>query len=208
MIEFSLFGIRVRVEPIFWLTVAFLGGILQARSAEAFLLVALFVLAGFISILIHEMGHALMIRKFNLPTEVTLAAFGGYATYPPGILSRKQSFAVTVAGPGIQILFGVAVFFLSQLIVLENSHLNTFFFYLYIVSIIWAIFNCLPIYPMDGGQMLSAILGPNRARAVHITGMTCAVLVGLFAFSSGYMLMGLFMGMFAWQNYQMLQQHR
>lgn len=208
MIQFSLFGIPVRVEPMFWLTCSFLGGIFYARTSEALLLVALFVIAAFVSVLIHEMGHALMIRKFRQPTAVTLSAFGGYATYPAGVLTRKKSFLVTAAGPAIQIAFGLGVLFLAPFISLESSHLDSFVTYLVWVSIIWAVFNCLPIYPLDGGQMLAAVLGPRRAKALHVTGMVCAGLVGLYALTSGFMLMGIFMGMFTWQNYQMLQQHR
>lgn len=208
MIQFSLFGIPVRVEPLFWLTLAILGGGLSAKSSAALLLVALFVLAAFVSVLIHEMGHALMIRKFGLPTEVTLTTLGGYATYPAGVLSRKQSFAVTAAGPAVQLLFGVAVIILSKYLTFESSQLNQFVWYLIVVSIVWAVFNCLPIYPLDGGQMLAAVLGPRRARGLHATGMVCAGLVGLYALTSGYLFMGLFMALFTWQNYQMLQQHR
>ena len=122
MIQFSLFGIPVRVELIFWLTLALIGGGLSARDSESLLVVALFVLAGFVSVLIHEMGHALMIRKFKLPTQVVLAAFGGYATYPPGILTRKQSFIVTAAGPVIQLVFGIAVLIISSFLPLEPTH--------------------------------------------------------------------------------------
>lgn len=208
MIEFKLFGIPVRVEPLFWLTIAILGGGLSAKSSEGLLLVALFVLAAFVSVLIHEMGHAMMIRKFGLPTEITLTTLGGYATYPAGVLSRKKSFLVTAAGPAIQIAFGIGVFFLARNISLESTQLDSFVTYLVWVSIIWAVFNCLPIYPLDGGQMLAAVLGPRRAKGLHITGMICAALVGLYALTSGFMFMGLFMAMFTWQNYQMLQQHR
>jgi len=210
MIQFSLFGIPVRVEPMFWLTLGLLGMFWMGdtRSSEGLLMIALFGLAAFISVLIHEMGHALMIRKFGLPTEVTLSSFGGYATYPPGILSRTQSFLVTAAGPAIQLVFGIAVLFLSKYISVENSQLGTFIEALISVSIIWALFNCLPIFPMDGGQMLAAILGPRRVRAVHIIGMGCSILVGIFAITNGAIFMGVFMGMFAWQNYQILQQHR
>lgn len=208
MIQFTLFGIPVRVEPLFWLTLAILGGGLSANSSAGLLLVALFVLAAFISVLIHEMGHALMIRKFGLPTQVTLTTLGGYATYPAGVLSRKQSFAVTAAGPAVQLGFGVAVIILSKYLTFENSQLDQFVWYLIVVSIVWALFNCLPIYPLDGGQMLAAVLGPRRARSLHVTGMVCAGLVGLFALTSGYLFMALFMGLFTWQNYQMLQQYR
>ena len=68
MIQFSLFGIPVRVEPIFWLTLALIGGGLSARDSESLLVVALFVLAGFVSVLIHEMGHALICLLYTSPS--------------------------------------------------------------------------------------------------------------------------------------------
>lgn len=208
MIQFSLFGIPVRVEPLFWLTLALLGGGLHATNADALLDVAMFVLAGFLSVLVHEMGHALMIRKYNLPTQVVLTTLGGYATYPSGVLTRKKSFLVTAAGPLIQLVFGgmvfAAVFFLPD----QGGRLDLFFLYLIVISIVWALFNCLPIYPLDGGQMLAAILGPRRAKGLHMTGMITAGIVGALALSGGQLFVALFMGMFLYQNYQLYQQYK
>ena len=208
MFRFNIFGIPVTVELWFWATMAFVGGALQANTAERLFEVILFVMAGFISILIHELGHALTIRKFGLPTQITLSTFGGYATHPAGILSRKQSFLVTAAGPAIQIIFGALVWFISNQMTYPSQQIYYFINILWIISLIWAIFNCLPIFPLDGGQMLASILGPRRAKVLHITGIVCAVIVGLLGFAAGYMLAAIFMGLFAWQNYQMLQQTR
>ncbi len=208
MIQFSLFGIPVRVEPWFWVTTAFLGGALYATNQEAMLETAMFMLAAFVSVLIHEMGHALMIKKFKLPTQVVLTFMGGYATYPPGILTRKRSFLVTLAGPAVQFAFGIGVLFLRDYLPAHGTQANSFFFYLVWISLVWAVFNCLPIYPMDGGQMLAAILGPRRAKAVHMTGIITAAAIGMLALTSGQMFIAIFMGMFAYQNYQYYQQVR
>lgn len=211
MIRFKIFGIPVTVEPWFWLTMAFIGGgfsALQSNNPEAFLRVALFVLAGFVSILIHELGHALTIRKFGLPTQITLTTFGGYATHPAGILSRTKSFLVTAAGPAIQIVFGLLVLLIYINTSMPSDHIEYFVFILAAISIIWAVFNCLPIFPLDGGQMLASILGPRRAKILHMTGIICAIIIGLIGLKFGYMLVLVFMGLFAWQNYQMLQQNR
>lgn len=212
MISFNIFGIPVRVEVWFWITLALLGNVIGALSSnnpEAFLNVALFVLAGFVSVLIHELGHALMIKKYNLPTEVVLTTMGGYATYPPGRLDRKQSFLVTIAGPAVQVVFGLLVLFgIKQQVIMPSLAVNTFVNYLIWISIIWAIFNCLPIFPLDGGQMLAAILGPRRARGLHITSMVTAGLLGLWALSAGSIFMTIFMGFFVYQNYQYYQQIR
>lgn len=203
MIEFKLFGIPVRVEPVFWFTLGLIGlmgpGV---RSINGLLYVALFVLAGFVSILIHEMGHALLIRKFKLPTQVVLSSFGGFAMYPAGVLNRKQSFMVSLAGPLLQALSGVAVLFTLRFVNLPDTQLDYFLGTFISISIFWAILNCLPVFPLDGGQMLGAILGPRRQAGLHLTSLIIAVLVAIFAIQNGYLFGAVFMGLFAFQNYQ------
>lgn len=203
MVELKLFGIPVRVEPIFWITLAILGFIgADVRTSNGLLEVALFVLAGFLSILIHEMGHALMIRKFRLPTQVVLSSFGGYAMYPSGVLSRLQSFIVTAAGPGLQIIAGAGLYFSLRFVDLPDTNLNTFLGTFIGISIFWAILNLLPVYPLDGGQMLGSILGPKRQAGLHLTSLVVAVLLAILAIKFGHPLGVVFMGMFAYQNYQ------
>lgn len=209
MIQFRLFGIPVAVHPVFWLTLALLGGALSGISTKAQLLsLGLFVLAGFISVLVHEMGHALTIRYFKLPTQIVLQAFGGYATHPAGVLNRLQSFLVTAAGPAIQILLGLAALAALLYAPLPKTLIQDFLWSLFGVSIIWAVLNCFPIYPLDGGRMLESILGPRRIRAVFITGLITAALLGLAAVALSQPFLAIFMGLFAWENYKNLQQHR
>ena len=138
----------------------------------------------------------------------TLIAFGGFASYPAGQLNRKQSFVVTAAGPALQLLLGILIG-LGRLFVEipPASLLNNFTYYLVLVSIFWAVLNCLPIYPMDGGQMLAAILGPNRQRYVYLTGAVCAAIIGVVAYTQlTGIILPLFMGYFAWKNWQTFKQ--
>ena len=142
---------------------AFIGGGLHAANSIDIMYVFVFVFAGFLSILVHELGHAVMIRKFGLPTSITLQAFGGYASYPAGRLNRKQSFIVTAAGPAVQFAFGVLLIIAARSIAMpEGSLFRPFLQDLIWVSIVWSILNCLPVYPMDGGQMLAAVIGPKK----------------------------------------------
>lgn len=209
MVEFKLFGIPVRVEPIFWITLAIIGLIgADVRSTAGLLEIALFVLAGFLSILIHEMGHALMIRKYGLPTQVVLSSFGGYAMYPAGVLSRLRSFLVTAAGPGLQLAAGFGLYFALPYFELPPSGLDKFLGTFIGISIFWAILNCLPVFPLDGGQMLSAILGPRRQAGLHLTGLIVAVIMAFVAINYGSIFGAIFMGMFAYQNFQNWQQHK
>ena len=209
MIHFSIFGIPVRVEPWFWITMALIGGGMRATDSLGMILVLVFVFAGFLSILLHELGHALTIRKFGLPTSITLQAFGGFASYPAGKLTRMQSFLVTFAGPAVQLSLGLLLLLLMRFInIPEGSLFGPFLGYLITVSIFWAIFNCFPIYPMDGGQMLAAIVGPKRQKIVYLVGIICAVglgAVGYFMLQS--FILPIFMGLFAWQNWQAFQAH-
>lgn len=186
---------------------ALIGGGLSAENSIEYMVVAVFVFAGFLSILVHELGHALMIRKFGLPTAITLQAFGGFATYPAGQLNRMQSFLVTFAGPAVQFALGVALIFVYQVITIpEGSLFDPFIKSLIGVSLIWSILNCVPVYPLDGGQMLASILGPKRQPYVHLTGAITAILLGIAGYIAlGMLLFPVFMGLFGWQNWKAYQ---
>lgn len=207
MIVFNFIGIPVRIVPWFWVTMFFLGGGMYIASLQDFINVALFIFAGFISIFIHELGHALTVRRYGLPSVITLAAFGGTVSFPNGALNRRQSFLVTAAGPAIQFSLGLlALVVMRYLPIPEYSLLRVLLLDLVWISFVWSVFNCLPIYPLDGGQMLAAVAGGKRTRLIHITGMVCATAVGLLLFwQIRSWIMPAFMAYFVWMNYQALQ---
>jgi Zn-dependent protease len=207
VIQFRLFGIPVTILPIFWLTLGLIGLMGNGVSNSSQLLgLALFVLAGFLSILVHEFGHALTIRFYKLPTEIVLQGFGGYASHPAGVLTRLQSFLVTAAGPAIQIALGVVAFAVLIFAPLPDTPIKEFVWDVGIVSIFWALLNCLPIFPLDGGRMLQSILGPRRIKGVFITGMVTAGALAILGLVSSQIFLAIFMGLFAFENYKYLQQ--
>ncbi len=209
MVRFSIFGIPVQVQPFFWITLVIIGGALDATSAAALLQIALFVLAGFISVLTHELGHALTARKFGAYSEITLQAFGGYASYSGVRLTRPQSFAVTAAGPALQLLLGGAVWFSCPYLPPVNPTAAYFLLMLLEISLFWALLNLLPVLPLDGGQLLNAALGPDRIRITLWVSLVVAALLGLFVFIRFHsLLFPLFLGMFAWQAFQALRENR
>lgn len=208
MIRFSIFGIPVQVQPFFWLSLVLIGGAMDANSPAAILELALFVLAGFISILVHELGHALTARKFGAYSEITLQAFGGYAAYSGVRLTRPQSFLVTAAGPGIQILLGLGVFAAIWYLPRFESQFGYFLSELMWISIFWAVLNLLPILPLDGGQMLNAVLGPRRIKITLWITIITALVAGLVVFTTTHsFIFPLFLGMFAWQAVQALKEN-
>lgn len=207
MVRFSLFGIPVLIHPFFWITLVIIGGARGGTSPAAILQIGLFVLAGFISILIHELGHALTARKFGASSEIVLQAFGGYAAYSGVRLTRPQSFAITAAGPLVQILLGVVLFVTLPLLPGLNPNGTYFVVMLMWISIVWAVLNLLPVLPLDGGRMLDAVLGPERIRVTLWITIVVAVLAAIVVYKiTGRYLFPLFLGMFAWQAYQALKE--
>ncbi len=205
MLEFNIFKIPVRVEPSFWVIIGILGILWNQGSPSDMLVNAgIFVFVAFLSILIHELGHALMIKKYGLPTQIVLASFGGYATHPAGILTRQQSFLVTLAGPLLQFTLGYLVYYLvtRNHIDIPNNKMALMVFYFHVVSMFWAVFNCVPVLPLDGGRMLEAILGPKRIKLTLIISMISAGIIGILGLTNGFIFVGIFMFMFGWQNYQ------
>lgn len=212
MIRFRIFGIPVEIQPWFWVIMALLGSSYakMIRLENDALAVALFVIAGAISIFVHELGHALAGKYFNAQPIIVLHSFGGVAVFPYAKFTRMQSFLVTAAGPAIQIVLGILALGVNFLYHDRFSDAFAgFIFFVTLVSIFWALLNLIPVHPLDGGQMLAAMMGPQRRRLFLQVSIAFAVLggVGLFVAGIGIM-MPVFLLYFAYQNYQELQTFR
>jgi Zn-dependent protease len=177
-LRFSIAGIPVRVHPLFWL-IAFLFG----YSATNILFTFLWVFAIFVSILLHELGHALAFRRYGQGSSIVLH-FGGGLTVPEQVswgrgwanvaLTPRQEIFVSLAGPFSGFLFaalligGVLVSggtivtnWLLGFIPLPNvaaipfggPFLRLLIYVLLSVSIFWGLINLLPVYPLDGGNV-------------------------------------------------------
>jgi stage IV sporulation protein FB len=208
MIRFSLFRIPVEIQPFFWITLALIGGASRADTSGAMVQIALFVMAGFISVLVHELGHALTGRTFGAQTSITLQAFGGYAAFTGTRFTRPQSFLVTLAGPVIQMVLGLIILAVLTSGITLQPNAQYFLSRLMIISFVWALFNLLPILPLDGGQILNAILGPRRIKITLWTSIVAAVLCAfaLYRLNPSWLIGPIFMGFFAWQSYQALRE--
>ena len=209
MIRFTIFGIPVEVQPFFWITLVILGGAIQADSSAKMFEVVLFVLAGFISVLVHELGHALTARRFGAQSHIILQAFGGVTGYSGVRLSRLQSFLITAAGPVVQIFLGLVALVLLRQLPNANQQGVHFMWTLMMISFFWAILNLLPVIPLDGGQMLNAALGPARIKITLWVSIVVAICAALAMFSfTGSIIFPIFLGMFAWQAFQALKENR
>ncbi|HEX6417482.1 MAG TPA: site-2 protease family protein [Acidimicrobiales bacterium] len=213
--HFRIFGIPIRVEP-FFVIVAVLFGIRLDPLWEVFA----WVVVVFVSVLVHELGHAVTYRALGQRSAIVLHGFGGF-TVPTGggrrVLSKPKSVLVSVSGALAQLLvLGVPARYLvtsdwgdRQWLDWWATGFQDFSWYrvlelLAFVSIWWALFNLLPIRPLDGGRVAETLLGFETACKVSIG---AAIVAAFITFRSGqFGLFGLlFFGLFAYMNYQDLR---
>ncbi len=205
-LHFRFLGFPVQVHPIAWLVLGFI--LLSRASGGPSALLGGVVLAAvlFVSILVHELGHALVARGFRLgPIQITIHGFGGLTTHRRSP-SAAKAMAVTAAGPGAGLILGGLSFALYLPLVLSGlaegvsvtspigllaDLLDTMVW----VNIFWSLFNLLPMAPLDGGQLLDSglvLLGvqPMLAhRVVAIISIGLAVLVAIAAIYLGWWFM-------------------
>lgn len=192
------------------------------------MMVLLWIIVLFVSILVHELGHALTSRKMTGVTpSIKLWGMGGLA-YPNTQLTQKQSFWVTWAGPlaglgffGLIVLsccaiYGFAVGTELTMIFLfpsretytvlaeMNNPLLFMLKELLWVNFWWSLINLLPIFPLDGGQIYASI--EKSPKRVWIVGMVTGAVVAIAGFFILHQIfIAILFGYFAFQNYKRLE---
>lgn len=199
--HFTLGGIPVTVEPAFFIIIALLG-VDPNRPEPVF--IATWVAVVFVSILLHELGHAIAFRAFGIHPRITLHGFGGL-TAGEGDLSPARHIVVSLAGPlSALLLLGLPAWWL------ENSNLVTSADAKHVLSqVVWvnvgfSLLNLLPILPLDGGAVMLAVLdavtGGRGRRSAEIVSIVFAVLLVVGAMASGFFFLGILGVMFAGMN--------
>jgi stage IV sporulation protein FB len=206
MLQFSMLGFPVVIQWFFWLVMALLCGAFNAMTREAWIDVALRVIVAAVSILVHELGHALAARKFGYHSTIVLHGFGGLTIIPHAQFTRGQSIWVSASGPLAGFLLAGISFILAYLlhfghIVTEYEGVRTMVSFSLFINVAWTLMNLLPVLPMDGGQILRELLGPGKLRVACVIGGVVAVIVAFWAISEGYIFMAAMFGYFAWINF-------
>ena len=211
----KIFGIPVKIDPSFLLICALLA--YSRLSQPIFLIEWLAVIL--VSILVHELGHALVIRSFGLSPQIMLYSMGGLTSWmdEKGISPAKH-IAISLAGPFAGfLLYGVVILSNAALPDLFADHLGRQTYHdLQFVNLWWGVFNLLPILPLDGGNVAYSIehwaTKKHRGIITRVISLLVAVGVGLWALSVGWVWIILLMALFAWKNgsalFQLLQYDR
>lgn len=204
--HFSIAGIPVRVEPIFLV----ISGLWGLRYLDAGIeVVLIWILASFISILVHELGHGLTLKVFGQPSVIVLHGFGGVTiSQRRAALQRRRSITVSLAGS----LTALIVLWLptrqllrSDWIIDQPRNVVILVLFLAFQNLWWSVANLLPIRPLDGGNVTAEIFGLDRARRISI-GVAIAGAVWCFTHDQGYAaFFALFLAFNNWQELRAAQ---
>jgi Zn-dependent protease len=174
-----VFGIRIGVD-VSWFIVLFLliwqlSGYYEdvTPGSNAFLLATVSALLFFLSILLHELGHALVAIRNGIPIQgIDLWMFGGVATLGRDTDSPGVEFRVAIAGPLVTLAIALLCFALGVLVSNADQVVDSTRFvesgvqgattavlgYLASINIIVLLFNLVPGFPLDGGRITRAII--------------------------------------------------
>jgi Zn-dependent protease/CBS domain-containing protein/uncharacterized integral membrane protein len=162
----------------------------------------------FASVLLHELGHALMARARGLPvSSITLFIFGGVSNLEQEPRSPGEEFAVTIIGPAISLAVGGLILALIPLVGHGDLLWRSLLIYLGATNVLLGIFNLLPGFPLDGGRVLRAILWKvtgnlqTATRWAARVGQVVAfllILLGVWQFFTGNLLAGIWTGFIGW----------
>jgi Zn-dependent protease len=237
--RFQLLGFPVRVSVTFWAAAAVFGyGFARGLDTQfgqvspGFVtLLLIWCACVFVSILIHEMGHALAFRGNGIQSSIVLYFLGGLAIPRHGDsrgMSPARSMWVSAAGPLAQIASAVLIVVAVRLagyqppvvwpltkidwlrggMPLSSVGLTAILAMYVYPSVFWALLNLIPVWPLDGGRIVNSLVqmnGGNMVQALWVSVITAALVAG-YGFSKGETYLGFLFLILGVNNFQAIQQ--
>jgi Zn-dependent protease len=234
---FRIRGIRIAVDfswffvlflVILWLSAFYRDDVLDTSSAALgpYLLALISALLFFASILLHELGHALVaVRKGIGIADITLWMFGGVARMQRDSDSPATEFKIAIAGPlvtlaivlvsgAVGIAFAGSRDFFDAMMVEQGTQISgalAVVAWLTSINLLVLVFNLIPAYPLDGGRIARAIawrVTGNRNSATRFAATLGQIFAwgliafGLFLLIQGDVLGGIWLGVLGFILYQ------
>lgn len=199
---FSIGDIPVSVSPwylllfAFWLHGDIVGGLIWAGVVT-------------VSILVHELGHALVARYFRLQPKILLWGLGGLCFHDRAERDRHDALIIA-AGPGAGLLLGALTFVVALVLPPTSFRGMQVVQLMLYVNIIWSFVNLLPLWPLDGGQLfrlgLLQFVKPALAdKITHGVSLPLLVIGAVLALHWQSIFLGLLVAFGIWQNVRALR---
>ena len=220
-----IFGIRVGVNPSWFIVLFLLIWLLSGQykdafpghDTKAFVLATASALLLFFCVLLHELGHAIVARRNQVPIAgIDLWLFGGIATMTREPDTPGAAFRIAAAGPFVTFLIAAGSWVLGALIWGWDSFIHAAYLseqqgytsaevllgYVALINSGLLVFNLVPGYPLDGGAILRSIAWwrtGDRQRATRFaarSGRFCAYLImalGVFVLIRGAIFSGIWL---------------
>lgn len=210
-LRFNIAGFPVRVHPLFWVIAILLGS-----GSGNLLMIPIWIAIVFVSILVHELGHAFAFRRYGQDSHILLH-FSGGLTIPQSTpwgggyasvgLTPNQHIVVSLAGPfagfalaGLTLAVGVALggkilvttilgVIPFPVVVMPISILTDVFITALWVNVFWGIINLLPVYPLDGGHVARYILIQTDPVGGLRTSLWVSIITGGLLAVGGFLLL-------------------
>jgi len=196
---FRVFGFPIRLHPS-WVPVAALvtwslaSGVFPALapglSPAAYWWISGLAMVGlFASVILHEVSHSLVARRYGIPIRgITLFFFGGVAEMAGEPPSARSELLVAAAGPAASLVVGGAGWFLVTALMALGAPapLSAVIGYLALTNAVLALFNLVPAFPLDGGRILRSLLWSWKGDLRRATRISTGIGTGF-----GYLMIGL-----------------
>jgi Zn-dependent protease len=196
----TIFGIPLLLNPTWFYSLGLFAFFFSSDWEQADLEPGWAWLAGFVmalllftSVLLHELGHSVVAQSQGIEVSaITLFPFGGIASISQESKTPSEAFRVAIAGPAVSFALFLLLLLLSFGLP-EASPVKTMLSYLAGINLVLALFNMLPGLPLDGGQVLKAVIWKvtgSRIKGVRFAAQTgellgwAAIGVGMAGFLS------------------------
>jgi Zn-dependent protease len=227
-LNFKFAGFPVRVHPLFWLIAILLGGVSGGITQ-----LLIWVVAVFVSILLHELGHSLMMRVYGIDSFIVLHMAGGLAISSSSRRSELnwiEQILISFAGPAAGFIFAAIILAAAALsggvitfnsvfgvipvpmafIPSANFLVNSIIRILLWINIFWGLINLFPVYPLDGGNISRHIFVRFDPWNGVVNSLWLSVVTGVILAVAGFVFlrstyMAFLFGLLALQSYQILQ---
>jgi Zn-dependent protease/predicted transcriptional regulator len=207
-----LWGIEIQVHWSFLLILVY-GAFIFGAGPVSPLVGAIYgivvILLLFVCVVLHELGHALTAKYFNVNVPyITLLPIGGVAQLERMPRKPWHEFLIAIAGPAVNFVLAILLLPIALLVIgmtmrtgaintagdvmgmMQRPGLGNLLIYLTVVNVLLGVFNLLPAFPMDGGRILRALLAMNipyvrATRIAVLVGRGMAVLFALWGIMGG-----------------------